>query len=65
MQDFIDMIRQQAEAKRQVVLAEVAKKFNASVNGNSLELPDGSFEQEYKQGAFISRMLSEVNIKPK
>lgn len=59
------MIRQQAEAKRQIVLAEVAKKFNASVNGNSLELPDGSFEQEYKQGAFISRTLSEVNIKPK
>lgn len=65
MQDFIDMIRQQAEAKRQVVLAEVAKKFNASVKGNNLELPDGSFEQEYKQGAFISRTLSEVNIKPK
>lgn len=65
MQDFIDMIRQQAEAKRQVMLAEVAKKFNASVNGNGLELPDGSFEQEYEQGAFISRTLSEVNIKPK
>jgi hypothetical protein len=65
MQAFIDMIQQHAEAKRQVMLADVARKFNASINGNSLELPDGSMEREYKQGAFISQTLSEANIKPK
>lgn len=65
MQALIDVIRKHAEAKRQVIMADVAKKFSASVHGNNLELPDGSFEQEYKQGAFISRTLSEVNIKPK
>lgn len=65
MRNIIELVKQNADQRRQQMMRKVADQMGGTVQGQSVALPDGSYNREYNESAFISKSLSEAGIRPR
>lgn len=65
MRNIIELVKQNADQRRQQMMRKVADQMGGTVQDQSVALPDGSYNREYHESAFISKSLSEAGIRPR
>lgn len=65
MRNIIELVKQNADQRRQQMMRKVAGQIGGTVQDQSVALPDGSYNREYNESAFISQSLSEAGIRPR
>lgn len=65
MRNIIELVKQHADQRRQQMMRKVADQMGGTVQDQSVALPDGSYNREYRGSAFISKSLSEAGIRPR
>lgn len=65
MRNIIELVKQNADLRRQQMMRKVADQMNGTVQDQSVALPDGSYNREYHESTFVSKSLSEAGIRPR
>ncbi len=65
MRNIIELVKQHADQRRQQMMRKVADQMGGTMQDQSVALPDGSYNREYRESAFISKSLSEAGIRPR
>jgi hypothetical protein len=65
MRNIIELVKQNADQRRQQMMRKVADQMGGTVQNQSVALPSGSYNREYNESAFISQSLSEAGIRPR
>ena len=65
MRNIIELVKQHADQRRQQMMRKVADQMCGTVQDQSVALPDGSYNREYRESAFISKSLSEAGMRPR